>query len=81
MAGARDRRDLLAATQMHQGGRGGLGPGDRRPLDAEIVPGTPAGGLIVTGTEVPANYRGAVAYVLHIAASDLGKAGLKPPSR
>jgi len=42
---------------------------------------TPAGGLIVTGTEVPANYRGAVAYVMHIAAADLGKANLKPPGR
>lgn len=42
---------------------------------------TPAGGLIITGTEVPANYRGAVAYVMHIAAADLGRANLKPPAR
>ena len=42
---------------------------------------TPAGGVIVTGTEVPANYRGAVAYVMHIAAPDLGKANLKPRVR
>lgn len=42
---------------------------------------TPAGGVIVTGTEVPANYRGAVAYVMHIAAADLGKANLRLPRR
>lgn len=42
---------------------------------------TPVGGLIVTGTEIPANYRGAVAYVMHISAADLGKANLKPGRR
>jgi hypothetical protein len=42
---------------------------------------TPAGGLIITGTEVPANYRGAVAYVMHIAAADLGRVNLKPLGR
>jgi hypothetical protein len=42
---------------------------------------TPAGGLVVTGMEVPANYQGSVAYVLHIAAPDLGKAKLKPAKR
>lgn len=42
---------------------------------------TPAGGLVVTGMEVPANYQGSVAYVLHIAAPDLGKAKLKPARR
>lgn len=42
---------------------------------------TAAGGLFVTGTEVPANFSGSVAYALHIAPADLGKANLKPTQR
>ncbi len=42
---------------------------------------TQAGGLFVTGTEVPANFMGSVAFALHVAPADLGKANLTPTRR
>lgn len=51
-----------------------------RWIPKELVE-TAAGGLFVTGSEVPANFSGSVAYALHIAPADLGKANLKPTQR
>lgn len=42
---------------------------------------TTTGGLFVTGTEVPANFMGSVAFALHVAPTDLGKANLRPTRR
>jgi hypothetical protein len=63
---------------------------DGKPLWGQEIAGrltpkslqeTPAGGLIVTGYETPADFRGSTAYVLHLAAPDLGRAGVKPARR
>lgn len=42
---------------------------------------TPAGGLVITGYEIPPDRQGSVAYVLHIAPGDLGKENVKPSRR